>query len=271
MRRHSCAPASEPAFFLSNYSALVRQTHNTSLAATLRPLEQTREALAKLETDLSGDAALTALKAGIDGVEATLRRWLRDDASAALSVRLSALAPDEVPVDRLIGELRQRNRISIELAAAFHELWVRRCGMRTNAAVDARDVEALRDVASRAEREISSAPSPAPDSSDLAANEDEGSAVHAVPLGGRAGAWTSGPAALILLLLAALLLIAAAWWWTSRRDDAPERSTFSSTFTGDRLLIPERVKVASVIPARFRGFCSPNPAAGTPFLPSKSL
>lgn len=89
-----------------------------------------------------GDRRLALMEA-IDGLEATLRRWLRDDADAPLALRLQALAPDEVPADRLLAELRQRGRLSLELAAAIHDLLRAREVLRAQVDVDPRTVDRL--------------------------------------------------------------------------------------------------------------------------------
>jgi tetratricopeptide (TPR) repeat protein len=47
---------------------------------------------------------------------------LRDDESADLSLRLKALAPDELRADTVLAELRRRESLPMDLAAAVHEL-----------------------------------------------------------------------------------------------------------------------------------------------------
>lgn len=196
----------------------MQPSHHVLLAATLRPLEHARASLAELAADPTGAAGPEHFARAVEGVEAALRRWLRDDGGAALPVRLSALAPDEIPVDRLIGELRQRNRVSVELAAGFHELWVRTRSPRSAPALDPRDVEALRAVVARTEQEISAAPLPAPGTSDIATRDHEPAHIHAVPPEGRTGALPVAPWAFLFAVVVALLLAVALWWtlWNQR-------------------------------------------------------
>jgi tetratricopeptide (TPR) repeat protein len=92
-------------------------------SSALRPLHAAAERLELLRSG-RGDAgertrALLDLAAA---VEWTLRRLLRDDPLAPLEARLSALAPEELRVDEVLSELRQHDRITIQLAASVHHL-----------------------------------------------------------------------------------------------------------------------------------------------------
>lgn len=194
------------------------------LAATLRPLEEARASLSELaHHPIDSPQRRDHFARAVNGVEAALRRWLRDDSGAALPVRLSALAPDELAVDRLIGELRQRNRISVELAAGFHELWVRTRAPEAAPAIGEREVEALRGVVRKTEQEISAAPLPAPGAAELGGREHDAVPIHAVPPEGRTGVLPAAPWALLFAVLLALLLAAALWWslWQQRPGAAP--------------------------------------------------
>jgi len=57
-----------------------------------------------------------------NAVDRSLRRMLRDDETANLTLRLSALAPDELRSDAVLSELRRTDRLPVELAAGIHEL-----------------------------------------------------------------------------------------------------------------------------------------------------
>jgi tetratricopeptide (TPR) repeat protein len=57
-----------------------------------------------------------------NAVDRSLRRYLRDDEAADLSLRLKALAPDELRSDAVLAELRRNERLPMELAAGVHEL-----------------------------------------------------------------------------------------------------------------------------------------------------
>ena len=57
-----------------------------------------------------------------NAIDRSLRRLLRDDESAEMSVRLKALAPDELRVDSVLAELRRNDRLPMDLAASIHEL-----------------------------------------------------------------------------------------------------------------------------------------------------
>lgn len=58
-----------------------------------------------------------------NAVDRALRRLLRDDDRAEISLRLKALAPDEMPAEAVLSELRRVDRLPVETAAAVHELF----------------------------------------------------------------------------------------------------------------------------------------------------
>jgi tetratricopeptide (TPR) repeat protein len=126
----------------------------------LRPLHEAREALASLR-DGTADAESeqrALLRAG-DAIEGALRRLLRDDPTTPLDLRLTALAPDELSSEELIAALRQRDLISIELAASFHELLaLRRRVLHSGVLPSRRDVDQVLQLAGRVEREVVSRP-----------------------------------------------------------------------------------------------------------------
>jgi tetratricopeptide (TPR) repeat protein len=88
----------------------------------LRPLHEVEPALDKLDNYESQEELGSAVQATCQAVDRTLRNLLRADPGAPDDVRLGALSPADVPLDRLVGALRQRNLISLQLAGMIHEL-----------------------------------------------------------------------------------------------------------------------------------------------------
>jgi Tetratricopeptide repeat len=86
---------------------------------TLRPLRQRAPDVEALRAGAS--AAASVVRVG-RAAETTLRRMLRDDPTAPVELRLRALSDDDLPTAELLAELRRRNRLPVELAAAFHDL-----------------------------------------------------------------------------------------------------------------------------------------------------
>jgi tetratricopeptide (TPR) repeat protein len=87
--------------------------------STLRPL---RQRAPDLEALRAGAPAAALVVRVARASEATLRRMLRDDFTAPVELRLRALSADDLPTPDLLAELRRRNRLPMELAAAFHDL-----------------------------------------------------------------------------------------------------------------------------------------------------
>jgi tetratricopeptide (TPR) repeat protein len=88
----------------------------------LRPLEEAADAIEQLG-DYQGTAELAAaLQSTAQAVDRALRGLLRSDPGAPDEIRLSALSRADLPHDRLIPALRQRNLISLQLAGQVHEL-----------------------------------------------------------------------------------------------------------------------------------------------------
>lgn len=121
----------------------------------LRPLREEGALFAALRSEsLPEDEVAAAVVRAADAVEKALRRLLRDLPSAALEVRLSALAADELRVDELLAELRQHDRISMELAALIHDLMRSRERLRDGALAAPEDGQLAARAADRLEHEI---------------------------------------------------------------------------------------------------------------------
>lgn len=88
----------------------------------LTPLEEARPAIDRLDTYSSPQELTEALEAIGQAVERSLRQLLRLDTSYPDDVRLSAQDAAGLPFDRVIGLLRQRDRISLQLGNEVHEL-----------------------------------------------------------------------------------------------------------------------------------------------------
>lgn len=117
----------------------------TELARALRPLEEARRAIHLLDTYTTPAELGGAVQAVWGAVEQSLRLLLRADRQAPDALRLAALSSSELPTERVIEALRQRELISIELAGSVHEL--ERAAVRA-ARDDVRAADA--DVARRA-------------------------------------------------------------------------------------------------------------------------
>jgi tetratricopeptide (TPR) repeat protein len=125
----------------------------------LGPLQEAEPAIGKLDTYDSPAVLLEALRATWQALERTLRVLLRSDAAVPDTVRMAAMSSSDMTLDAVIGELRRRDRVSIELAGRLHELGqaLRRAesgGARAADADLAQDVVALvrqevHDVADR--------------------------------------------------------------------------------------------------------------------------
>jgi tetratricopeptide (TPR) repeat protein len=122
----------------------------------LQPLDEAQSAIKKLSdyestTDLASAIQETAL-----AVERSLRQLLRADMTAPDTLRLAALSPVELPSDRLIESLRQRNRISLELAGMAHEL-ERSAARAARGEVRAADADVGRRAVERLRSEVHAA------------------------------------------------------------------------------------------------------------------
>ena len=91
-------------------------------AKVLRPLDEAGSSIDQLEHYTSTSELTAALQTTWQAVDRTLRNLLRADAGAPDALRLGALSETDLPHDRLIPALRQRNLISLPLAGMIHEL-----------------------------------------------------------------------------------------------------------------------------------------------------
>ena len=91
-------------------------------ARALQSASREVEAMRRGDVDPEVDPRRPILRVA-NAVDRSLRRILRDDDSADLSIRLKALAPDEIRIDTVLGELRRHERLPMELAAGVHDLF----------------------------------------------------------------------------------------------------------------------------------------------------
>ncbi len=194
-------------------------THDPESA--LLPLRAAAGDLAALRSGAAGSAAVVRVARA---AETTLRRMLRDDPTVPVETRLRALSPDDLPADELLAVLRRRDRLPMELAAAFHELVRAALRIAGGAEAGPRDVEVALAVADGLDRQARAgvdAPledpvlTP-PEETFLPADADDEGSAHPVPPLGRRGrpVWPF-VVGLIGVILAALLAT-----WLLRRDDA---------------------------------------------------
>jgi tetratricopeptide (TPR) repeat protein len=200
----------------------------------LQPLADAEPAIRTL-TEYTTPAEITdALEQVWAALERTLRLLLRSDPSVSDAVRMSAFSAAELPSDRVLEELRARQRISMQVAGMTHEL--RQSVERARVAGPrAADADLALQTVSRLRGELLGLSMPQP----LDTTSSPGTPVAApagetgerdVPLhaSGVEGhphrfgaAWSGrrGPplVALALAALAVILLVAVAVWWL-RRD-----------------------------------------------------
>ena len=122
----------------------------------LRPLDEAAAAIDKLDDYLASDELASALEATTQAVDRTLRNILRADAGTPDEIRLTALSSAELPHDRLIPALRQRNLISLQLAGMVHEL-EQSARRATEGQVRAADGDHALQVVQRLRSEVSAA------------------------------------------------------------------------------------------------------------------
>jgi tetratricopeptide (TPR) repeat protein len=171
------------------------------------------------------EAERDALLRVSEGAESCLRRLLRNDPSQPIDLRLRALAPDELAAEEVLSALRQRDLISIELAAAFHDLLGVKRRLVHGGTPSHRDVELALQVTGRTEREVlaarlsSTAPgAAAAGDSDVTlpgpppAAADDDLPPRNLATARRGLPWYWAAAAVSVLLVFALGL----WWTTSR-------------------------------------------------------
>jgi tetratricopeptide (TPR) repeat protein len=87
-----------------------------------RPLDDAESAIRTLDEYQSASELGAAIQTTYQAVERTLRNLLRLDPQAPDDLRVAALSASELPLDRLIPALRQRDLISMQLAGMVHEL-----------------------------------------------------------------------------------------------------------------------------------------------------
>ena len=122
----------------------------------LRPLSESGDAIDKLVTYERPAELAEALGVTWSAVERSLRLLLRSDPSVPESERLAALAPDDMPLAKLVEGLRQRNLISMELAGRVHEL-AQAAQRAASGDVRASDADVARTAVSDLRREVTTA------------------------------------------------------------------------------------------------------------------
>lgn len=125
----------------------------------LQPLAEEQRAVERLTTYESRSELAESIVAVHDALDRSLRLVLRSDTSAPDDLRMTALSVRELPPDRLLPALRQRDLVSLQLAGMMHEVEQIVGRVRTGDARAAdgdavrRAVEQLRlEVEDRAER-----------------------------------------------------------------------------------------------------------------------
>ena len=205
-------------------------THEEREAA-LRPLRTIGKVIADLRAGtLPPEEERSAVIQVASAVEMSLRRVLRDHPAIAIPVRLRALAPDELAADEVLAELRQHDRISIDLAAAVHDLLELRRRLKEGTEVGPQDGTAAYRVADRLEREVAD-PIPATPTTEPAAPAEP--LPGDVPLAGADGTALYPPGSEedeeprsrrslvywgVGVALALLLLVPLALWLANRQD-----------------------------------------------------
>ena len=220
--------------------------------STLRPLRQRASDVDALR---AGAPAAALVVRVARAAESTLRRMLRDDPTAPVELRLRALSDDDLPTPDLLAELRRRNRLPMELAAAFHDLDLACERISGGADPGPRDAQLAVHVADGLQAHILSFPAeglledPAMDDPDepvLVADDEE--LVHPVPASRRRVPWE---ALLALAVLAVLLVVAI----RMRGDDD------GGLRRGEAALAAGRVAEAE---AAFREYADDNPREPLP-------
>lgn len=174
--------------------------------STLRPLRQRAPDVDALR---AGAPAAALVVRVARAAETTLRRMLRDDPTAPVELRLRALSADDLPTPALLAELRRRNRLPVELAAAFHDLDLACERISGGADPAPRDAQLAVSVADGLDAHIRALPAGVPledpvlaDPDDDVLTADDEAPVHAVPAPGRRRVpWAT------LLALAALVVL----------------------------------------------------------------
>jgi tetratricopeptide (TPR) repeat protein len=171
----------------------------------LRPLREREDDRAALRRGEAHPARVVRLA---HGVEASLRRLLRDDPTAPVELRLRALAPDDLSTEALLAELGRRNRIPVELAGAFHALHGAVAGIEAGAEATPADAALAAEVADALEAHVRVLPQRAPlrdPVAERARPHGDGGTVHPVPASARRVPWA---ALLAFVAIVALLVVA---------------------------------------------------------------
>ena len=161
-------------------------------AAALRVLRAASEEVDALSRGtLSPEGERRHILRVANAVDRSLRRLLRDDERADLSIRLKALAPDEIRPDAVLAELRRTDRLSIAAAAAVHELLEIRRGLEGGGLPAAGEAERTVRAAHGLEAEIRqpAAVAMAPDEVAASALESEPNPDHSEPAVRRSNRW----------------------------------------------------------------------------------
>lgn len=195
---------------------------NDDREAALRPLRTIGGVVSSLRAgDLSAEEERSAVIQVTSAAESSLRRLLRDQPDVALPVRLRALAPDELSSDEVLAELRQHDRISIELAASVHDLFEVRRRLKEGGSISAGDGDLAYRVASRLEQEALTPPSRAASATPSAVDQTVFLPVDPAEDTTAGGRRRVNP----FVALGAFLLLAAIGlgiWAMSRRNTASE-------------------------------------------------
>ncbi|HEX6926029.1 MAG TPA: tetratricopeptide repeat protein [Longimicrobiaceae bacterium] len=191
--------------------------------SALRPLRNVASTTAALRSgELTEEESRAAVIQVAAAVEMSLRRLLRDYPGAALQVRLRALAPDELRADEVLAELRQHDQISIELAAAVHDLLEVRQRLRGGAPLSPQDATLAYQVADRLEQEANRPHPPVPAPSPTVDEFEEEASVLAAspPRRRRRMASTPPKGQLALAGVVIVLLVALGVWWAAPGDSS---------------------------------------------------
>jgi tetratricopeptide (TPR) repeat protein len=230
---------------------------NVDRESILRPLRSAAPELGALRTG-DGPARARAVVRIAQAAETSLRRLLRDDPTAPVELRLRALSPDDLSADQLLGELRQRDRIPMELAAGFHELTAAARRIAAGDEPTARDGEVALVVVDGLDRHLADRHVPPPLQDPVVTREDTllhpdpgEEPARAVPAAGRRP-WGLIAAAAVVL---ALVVTGVLWFTTLGRD--------RGLAEGEALY---RQGSTAQAEARFRQYADRHPGEGLPHL-----
>lgn len=196
----------------------------------LAPLQSRPPFSERLRDYESSEALASAIDDASSAVERSFRTLLRSDPGAPDADRLSALSARELPWERLVERLRERDLVSLELAGMAHEL--RAAAVRAQRGEPrAADADRALQVVERLRAEVSA---PGERSvRDVAHHTVSGGALEegkqAVPPPAR---WRSLlPVAAVLLLA---VLLAALGWWLLAGDSDDAVATGREAFREER-------------------------------------